>query len=880
MGAVRCYRLALRVYPRAFRARFGREMEATFTASYVAARQRGGGAVALLCLRTVVEVIGCAVFEWAQRLKLRRRRPSSRERSFESATSLLRDLRIGMRTLLRRPSFTWPALLTLGLGIGLNTAVFSVVHGVLWRPLSYERPDDLVMLWPERAFSTREVVYLRNNTTTLRGMATVASWTVALTDVEEPTQLSAARTSANLFSLLGVAPMLGRTFHDDDVAVGANPVAMLSHDIWRARFGADTSLIGRTITIDGEPHRVVGVMPESFEVFSPATQLWIPLVENPEHWQYSGNFSQTIARMGPNVTLAVAEAEFLRLVVGMRESLGYPDDFGSGARMVGLKDQLVGRYQGMFLVLLSAVGFILLIAGSNLSSLLLAKAADRRREMAMRAALGATRGDLMRVVLAESGVLSLAGGLVGLSLAFGGVVMIKAILPAGMPRVAAIAVDGPVLVMCFAFALATGLLFSVAPAAAVTRVDLQREVGGVRTPGQKGIGGFGLRSGFVVLQVALAVMLVVGAGLMVRTIGEFAAVRPGFDYDSVVTLRLYPVGSHYDSPAKYRRYYLDLVDRLEAIPGVDAAGAAQHLPLSGWGWNALVDIEGHVVADGQSRPRAGWRIVTGHYFKAMGIRLLEGRVFDPTDAEETPPVAVVSRTFARRFWPDGSPVGKRFRQGRDSDEWVTVVGVVGDVMHYSLVQDPEPVLYRPHLQSTMPALMIAVRTAGEPGRMAAQVRSEVWALDPDVPLSGLMPMDQLVSASYSDSRLVMLLLTVFAAVALALGAVGVYGVTSFAVSRRTNEIGLKMALGASGRRVLGEVLRLGLMNALAGTVLGLAGAFGLARFIEGLVFGVSATDPATFAGVAGFILLVALGASCVPAWRAARIDPADALRAV
>jgi predicted permease len=880
------YRLALLLYPGEFRQRFGGEMEATFAAAYRTARSRRKSSVARLWVETLVQILAFAAVEWIEPVRRRFRRHAvvqharSRSKTSEPLMSLVHDLKIGVRTLSHRPSFTLAAVLTLGLGVGVNTAVFSVVHGIMWRQLAYDRPEELVVLWPNRSFSTREVVFLREHTTMLDGIATVAGWSVALTDVEQPTQLSGARTSANVFRLLGVAPILGRTFVDDDVAVGSAPVAMLSHTLWTTRFGADSSLIGGTLTVDGLTHQVVGVMPPSFEILGPNTELWIPLIEDPNRWEYLGNVSQAFGRLASGVTLGAAEGEFHQLVDRMRETLGYPEDFGPGASLEGLKERLVGGYRMMFLVLLGAVGFILLIAGSNLSSLLLAKAVHRRREMAMRAALGATRRRLIQVVLTESGLLSAAGGLVGLALAFVCVVLLKVLVPESTPRAASIAVDLPVLFACFAFALSTGLIFSVAPAATMTRLNLQRDVGGARTAGQSGSSSHRLRQGFVVLQVALAVMLVVGAGLMIRSMRELATVQPGFEYDDVLTLRLFPVGSRYDTAVEYRRFYLDLFERLEAIPGVEAVGAVQHLPLSGTAWGTPVEIEGRPVPDGQSRPIVGWRIVTGRYFESMGIRVLEGRTFARTDESSSTPVAVVNRTFAQRFWREESALGRRFKHGRTSDTWVTVVGVVDDVLHFELGEDPIPELYRPQLQSTMPAMMLAVHTSGSPERLARQVQSVVWAFDPNVPISEVVPMAELVSGSYGDSRLVMTLLTVFAAVALSLGAVGVYGVTSYAVSQRINEIGLRMALGASDRRVRGEVLRLGVTNALVGTALGLAGALGLARFLKGFVFGVSATDPATFVAVAACIAFVALAASYVPARRATKIDPAAALRSV
>lgn len=883
--ANRPFRLFLKAYPKVFRRRFGEEMEATFAAALSRAQTQGRAVVVGVWVKTILEFVTCGLRERmrASRTALGQmrtpRNTEPRRNAPERLRSLVRDLMFAERSLRRRPLFALTAILTLGLGIGINTAVFSVVHGVLLRPLRYESPGELVVLWPNRSFSAREVKLLRENSRLLDGIATVAGWSVALTEVDEPTLLNGARTSANVFSLLGIAPALGRTFSQEDVAVGANPVVMLSHATWSNRFGADEAAVGSSLMIDGSAHEVVGVMPSGFEIFDPTTEVWIPLVEDPTTWEYTGNVSRVVARLAPGATLDALRVEFAQLLARAREALGYPDNFGAGASIGGLKETLTGDYQTMLLVLLGAVGFILLIAGSNLSSLLLSKAVDRRRELAVRTALGATRIRLVQAVLADSTLLSVAGAAVGVALAFGGVAVIKQIIPAETPRAAGIAVDATVLLVGLGLALFTGLLFGLAPASVLTRLNLQSEVGVTRGSTVARQDSHRLRQGLVIAQIALAVMLVVGAGVMIRSVGALAAVRPGFDYNRVLTLRLRPVGDNYTAPAEHRRFYIDLIDRIEALPGVLSAGAVQHIPLAGVGWSTSLEIEGQPVPAGRSKPNSGWRIVAGRYFESMGIQLIDGRSFDAADDESGVPVAVVNQTFARRFWRGESPLGRRIKHGRNSDTWVTVVGVVEDVSHFRIGQDAQPELYRPHTQTTMPALSLAVRTSQDPALLIRRVLSDVWAIDPDVPVSHIAPLSDVVAASYNDKRMVTTLLAVFAAVALSLGAIGVYGVTSFGVSRRTNEIGIRMALGASGRRVRADVLRSGTSNALAGIAIGLAGAWGLSRFLEGLVFEVSATDPITFVGVAAMILTVALASAYLPARRATKIDPSEALRA-
>ncbi len=883
------YDRLLLVYPRAFRNRFAGDMRETFAQAGREARRKGPVHLFRFWIATLYEVAVFAAAEWRDLVRARLR-PSSRSHGLLPPSSgasrdhrklrltLVYDLRYAVRALLRRPLFAIAAVATLGLGIGANTAVFSVVHGIMWRPLSYERPEELIAVWTNNTMSLREVQFLRENSATMAQIATIAGWTVALTGVDNPTQLDAARVSANVFALLGTPAALGRTFNPEEEYVGAAPVVVLSDAAWRVQFGADSSIIGRALTIDGESHTVVGVMPESFEVLDPSTQIWIPIIQDPEAWWWASNVSQVVARLEPAVTVGAANQEFKLLLDQMRERFGFPDSYGDTATIASFKERLVGAYRTTLFVLLGAVGFVLLIAGSNLGSLMLAKATDRRPEMAMRAALGATRGRLVQLVLAESLCLGAAGGIVGLFLAFGGVSLLRALVPADTPRLAGVAVDGPVLLACAGFALGTGLFFTIAPALGMARVDLQRNMHGSRSTSHSDRQQSRIRQGFVMLQVALAVMLVVGAGLMIQTTRRLAMVNPGFAADRVLTLRLAPAGAGYDTPAEYRRFYVDLLERIETLPRVQSAGAVQHLPMSGSSWGTTVQIEGRPLPDGAAPPRVDWRIVTGRYRESMGIPLIEGRWFSASDDASGVPVAVVSRTMARQLWAGETPLGKRLAHGRGSTTWVTVVGVVEDTHHYALDVDPLPELYRPQAQSTMPSMMLAIRTTGDLAQIARVVQDEIWTMEPDMPISDVMPLQDLVTGSMGGPRMIMILLTTFALVASILGAIGVYGVTAYWVGRRTNEIGIRMALGATRRKVMGEVLRQGMIHSLVGVTLGVVGAVFLTRFLSGLVFGISTTDPGTFAAVVIFISLVSAGATYVPALRATRVDPASALR--
>ena len=885
------YDWLLRIYPRPFRRRFGEDMRVTFSLASADARRAGRMHVLRLWIATVFEVVRFAAVEWRAVLRPRLpgrgaspgghipRTPSTLRRMSEATMTVMHDLRIAARSLGRRPSFTIAAVATLALGIGANTAVFSMVHGIMWRPLAYEHPDELVRVWPNSSMSLRGVRFLREHTTTLANIATVAGWAASLTGVETPTQLNIARTSANLFSLLGTPAAIGRTFRPDESDVGADPAVLLSNTLWRTHFGADSSLVGRLIMIDGAQHAVVGVMPESFEILDPNHQAWIPIIEDPDAWWYNSNVgNRLVARLAPGATVTAASQEFIGLIDAMRIEFDFADDYGSGAGVVGLKEDLVGRYRTTFFVLLGAVSFILLIAGSNLGSLLLAKATDRRREMALRAALGATRRRLAQVALTESVLLAVAGGLVGLVLAFGGVALLRNLVPPDTPRLDGVAVDGPVLLACAGFALGTALLFSLAPALGMTRLSLQRDVGGLRSSSQGGVASRRLRGGFVVFQVALAVMLVVGAGLMVQTLRRLTAVDPGFVFDRTLTLRMAPAGARYDTREEYRQFYVDLLARLEARPDVEAAGAIQHLPLSGWSWGTGAELEGQPTPPGARPHQVDYRIVTEGYFRSMGIPLLEGRSFLPADDAEALPVGIVNRTMARRLWDGASPLGKRLRQGQATETWVTIVGVVDDTRHYGLDTEPVPELYRPHRQSNMHQMMLAVRLTGDPALKARDIQAEVWAMEPDMPISDVMPLGDLVANSVGSPRMIMVLLSTFAIVALSLGAVGVYGVTAYSVSRRTNEIGVRMALGATNSSVLNSVLRQGMSQSVLGIAVGLVGAVLLTRFLSSFLFGISSTDPATFAGVALFISVISLSAIYLPARRASRVDPVQALR--
>ncbi len=794
------------------------------------------------------------------------------QRGISWIEDLGRDLGYAARGLRARPGFTAAVLATLALGIGANTAVFSVVEGIALRPLAYDDPGRLVAVWADRFVSQAETKAFRERSRTLVSIAAYAPWTMGLTEVDEPTQIAGARTSANLFQTLGVRAALGRTFRPDEDDPGAAPVAVLGHTLWRSRFGGDTSALGRPIVLDGVEHRIVGVMPPTFEVLGGDAAVWVPLPEDPSAWYYRSGVSLLIGRMASTVSLEAARADLARVIRLVRVPLGMPDTYGQDATLVDLRQYLTGDYRVLLLVLLGAVAGILLLAGANLANLLLSRATSRRAEMAMRLALGARRSRLVRQLLTEGLALSAVGAGLGLMLAMVLLAVFTSIAPAGTPRIAEVSINRVVLLVCAGLTLAMALV-----------LGLSQAIGGIASRAAPGMrpGGGGdtrvtARAGglLIVAETALAVTLIIGAGLMIRTLGRLAAVNPGFEYHQVLTLRIQPV---YRDPGRVDGFYRDVFQRIEAIPGVLAVGGIQHLPLSGTGWGANIDIEGQPVPAGQERPRVGFRLISGNYLEAVGIPVLSGRGLDLRDGRDAPRVGLVNRAMAQRFWPGDDAVGRRLRQGNDT-AWVTIVGVVGDVRHDALTARAEPELYRPAPQSGMPALMLAVRTSLPPAALARTVQSAVWAVDPGVPVAEVAPFDALLRASEGDRRLLTLVLAVFASVALGVGAIGVFGVTSFAVSRQTREIGIRMALGATGGLVRRAVFRRGLSLVGSGILLGVATALGLTRFLRDFLFEVGTTDPATFAGVVALLGAVAASAIAGPAFRATRVDPVRVLR--
>jgi putative ABC transport system permease protein len=805
--------------------------------------------------------------------------------------TLFQDLRYGARMLLKQPGFTLIAVVTLALGIGANTAIFSVVNAVLLRALPYPEPGRLVRFWEsnpgrgwlEFAASAPNFADWRKQQSVCEQLAAYEFNTLNFTGSGEPERVAALRVTANLFSVLGVAPAHGRDFLPEDEQSGRNHVAILSDGLWRRRFGADPNLIGRQIQLGGESYTVVGVMPPRFQL-TQGTELWTPLTlvtldPAGANRSTSHNLS-VIGRLKPGVSLAQAQASMGAIARQLEHQ--YPEsNTGWGVRMGTFYDWIVPeQIRRSMLTLFAAVGFLLLISCANVANLLLARASARRLEMAIRAAMGASRWRVMRQLLTESVLLSTLGGLVGLLLAFWCTGLIKASTALNIPRLNETRLDVKALGFTFLIALGAGLIFGLAPAWQASKLALNETL---KEGGRSGSGGKRqrLRGALVIAEVALALVLLVGAGLMIRSFTHLQNVPLGFAPNHVLTMRLALPTAKYGQGAPRVNFFDQLLQRLRATPGVIDASAINDLPLAGGGWAEEVTLEGRDAAPSGTPLPADVNAVTPRYFHTMGIPLLAGRDFTEQDRGafwlgESPWTLIVNETFVRRYWPNENPIGKRFRFG--DNPFGTVIGVVGDVRSLSLEREARPAFYVSYGHFSLPALTIVVRASAPPEAMTAALRAQVYALDHDLPVYNIRLMEQIVSNAAGQPRFQTLLLGLFSAVALSLAAIGIYGVMAYTVTQRTHEIGVRMALGARTRDVLQHVLGQGMKLVLMGATLGLAGAFVAARALKSMLFGVSPADPLTFAAVTVFLALVAFAACWIPARRATKVDPLVALR--
>ena len=792
------------------------------------------------------------------------------------------DLRYALRSLAKTPAVTTIAVVTLALGIGVNTTVFSCVNALFLRPFPYREPTRLVAIRsdnPSRGFEGSSVSYAnfadwRGQSTRFEGIVAVTGRSFNLAGTDEPERLEGAAISWDTFRMLGVTPLLGRDFREDEDRPAGDKVALLSQALWLRRFGGDSGVVGRALSLNGEPYTVIGVMPPPHQYPNDA-QLWVPLQLDPT--LYRGNqYLESVGRLKPDASLAEARADIV--AIAGRLAAQYPEsNAGWTASVVPWREHEVGEYKPVLAIMMGAVGFVLLIACANVANLLLARATARNREVAIRAALGAGRWRIVRQLLTESVLLSLAGAALGLLIALWGLDLIVAAVPSDKPFWMVFTIDVRVLLFTLAIAVSTGVLFGLAPALQATRTELHESL----KEGARGAGASAhrhrLRNSLVVAEVALSLVLLIGATLMIRSFLELQRVEPGFDRRNVLALDVFLTGAAYDSAYERTAFYTKLMPRLAALPGVLDAAASQAPPLSGSSTNSSFTVEGQPVEHGEE-PFARLQSVTAGYITTLRVPLLRGRDIEARDIRDTASVAVINQTMAERFWPGQDPLGRRFRFGNTGDDWVTVVGVAADVKQRSLSDPRQNQVYIPYPQSAYRGMTILVRTAGDPAGLTALARDAIRRVDPQLPVFDVQTMDAMYRFSTWEQRLYGAMFGSFAAVALLLASVGLYGVMAYMVTLRTHEIGVRMALGAERRHVLRLVVQRGLLLTAIGLAIGLAGAFGVTRVLSNLLFGVAPTDPAAFLGIPAMLALVAALASYVPARRAARVDPILALR--
>ncbi|MCA1568366.1 MAG: ABC transporter permease [Acidobacteria bacterium] len=815
------------------------------------------------------------------------------QRRMNMLGDLSQDLGYGLRMLLKNPGFTVVAVIALALGIGANSAIFSVVNTVLLRPLPYQDPDRLVMVWedntkagyPRDTPAAANYIDWRDQNQVFEGMAAIADMSFNLTGTGEPERIDGRRVSANLFPLLGVEPHIGRAFLPEEDQPGANRVVVMSHGLWQRRFGSDVNIAGKSLTLNGESYTVVGVMPPSFQFPAGEDELWVPLALTSQEAANRGrHYLQVVARMKPGVTLEQAQTEMSAIAARLQQQ--YPDqNTDLGAAVTMLHEHVAGDIKPALLVLLGAVGFVLLIACANVANLLLARAAVRQKEISIRIALGASRLRLIRQFLTESALLAALGGVVGLLLSLWGVSLLKAFIPPTISQAGEVSIDGRVLIFTLLISLLTGLIFGLAPALQASRFNLNETLKEGGRDSAAGSRGNRIRDLLVIAEVAVSLILLIGAGLLINSFLRLRNVDPGFRTGKLLTMQVELPQQKYPDHARRSAFYTELISRIEALPGVNSAAVTNWIPLVLQGDSIGFSIEGRPdPAPGQGkRPTVVTRVTSPHYFQTMGIQLLQGRVFGDQDKIDSPAVAVINETMARRFWPGEDPVGKRITPGSlnspDPDDWLTIIGVAKDVRQFELVADPKPQMYISYMQAGFFAPRhLVVSTAVEPLSLAAAARRTIWEIDKDQPVSNIRTMENVLSDSIARQRFSMLLLGIFAAVALVLAAVGIYGVMSYSVAQRTREIGIRMALGARRGDVLMLTVGGGLKLVLIGVAIGLVAAFILTRVMSSLLFGVSATDPSTFIIISLVLVSVAALASYIPARRATKVDPMVALR--
>ena len=794
--------------------------------------------------------------------------------------SILKDIRYGIRGLLKRPGFSAIAIITLALGIGANTAIFSVINAVLLRPLNYQEPERLVTFRSNQSGPDLADVIAASHTFTKIGGEVLAP--LAYTAGSEPVQLQVGQVTGDYFDVLGVKAERGRYLVAGDDQNGGPFVVVLSHQLWQRQFGADENIIGKSIPLSGNSYTVIGVMPAGFKSPRETVEAWTPVhVSNPLGANFRGvHFLRTYARLAPSVTLQQAGAEMR--IIDQQLATQYPaDNKNRTSTLIPLQERIVGESRNALLILFAAVSLVLFIACANFANLLLARAAERGREMVIRTALGAGRWRIVRQLLTESILISILGGALGVVIAWWGTSLLIALKPENLPRLQEIGVSLRVFGFTLAISILTGLIFGLFPALTASRagVNASLKKSGQRTTSSRGQQR--IRSAFVVIELAVALILLVGAGLLVKTFWKLRNVDPGFSADHLLSMRIELPETRYKEVPPQTRFRTQALANINSLPGVQSAMISE-LPLSGDSLDHDFLIQGRPPIAPGDEPSLETRSVMGDYFHVMNIPLRKGRDFQRQDFDDHAPlVGIVNDEMVRQYFPNENPLGQRVRWARDSTvQWIEIVGVVGDVKHFGLDLPELPALYSPYTQtnSWKRWMTFAVRTQSDPAAMEQAVKKEIWKVDSQLPITKVQTMNEVAAASFAARRFNMLLLTLFAGLALVLAAVGVYGVMSYAVTQRTHEIGIRMALGAQVGSVITLMMKSGLAIAAIGVVIGLVGAFALTRLMRSLLFAVEATDKTTFAGVALGLLLIALFACYIPARRATKVDPLVALR--
>ena len=807
--------------------------------------------------------------------------------------TLLQDLRFGFRTLVKSPGFAIVALLTLALGIGANSAIFSVINAILLRPLAYKNPEQLVLVNHnytkinlKASVSAFGYAHYRDNAKSFESLTAITGWPANLTGQGEPERLTGQTVSANFFELLGASAAMGRTFAVGEDSEGKNRVVVLSHGFWQRRFASDANILNKTLSLNGENYTVVGVMSPSFQYgreIGMVIDLWAPIVFTPD--QLSSNsltneFLAVMGRLRAGVTQQQAQAEMHNIASNLRQQyMQGADATNWDLLLTSFRQQVVGDISTMLWIVMLVVGFVLLIACANVANLLLARAAARQKEIAVRTALGAGRWRIIRQLLTESILLSVAGGAFGLLIGYWGVKALVALNEDRIPRANEISLDWKVLLFTFGVSIVTGILFGIVPALQTTKADLHetlKEGGRSAAATTKQW----VRSSLVVVEIGLALAVLVGAGLLVKSFLQVQQVNPGFNPEGLLTMHLSLPATKYSEAPQRANFYKQVLNDVRSLPGVQSVGAVSVLPLSGGGSSGSFRIEGREIPQGQSLPHGARWAATSDYFKTMGIPLIRGRYFEERDVAEALPVAIIDQSLAQKYWPNEDPVGKRisFEGSRDNRIWREIVGLVGHVKHTDLEGESRAQYYIPHQQRPQPGMALVVRTPNDPNSLAGSVRGVIKSADADLPVFRVRTMDQFVADSMTQRKFALLLICVFACLALLLSAIGLYGVMAYSVTQRTHELGLRMALGAQASDVLKLVVKQGMLLAVIGLALGVVGAIFLSRLMKTMLFNVSATDPLVFVAIALTLAAVALLACFVPARRATKVDPMVALR--